>query len=40
MSALGTGAQGTALFASEWATHAREQLIRFLRDYQMGDERY
>jgi pimeloyl-ACP methyl ester carboxylesterase len=36
MSALGTGAQGTAIFASEWGGHAREQVLGFLRDYRVG----
>jgi pimeloyl-ACP methyl ester carboxylesterase len=36
MSALGTAAQGTAIFASAWGGHAREQVIGFLRDYRVG----
>ena len=34
MSALGTGAQGTAILGSEWGGHAREQVLGFLRDTQ------
>jgi hypothetical protein len=36
MSALGTEAQGTAIFGSEWGGHAREQVLGFLRDYRVG----
>ncbi len=36
MSALGTGAQGTAIFGSEWGGHAREQVLGFLGDYRGG----
>jgi hypothetical protein len=39
MSALGTAAQGTAIFASAWGEHAREPVIGFLRDYRMVEER-
>ena len=33
MSSFGTEAQGTAIFASDWAEHALEQALGFLRDY-------
>lgn len=33
VSSLGTTAQSTGLFASEWGSHAVEQTLLFLRDY-------
>lgn len=37
MSSLGTAAQGTGLFASEWAAQATEQMLGFFRDYRVAE---
>lgn len=36
LSSLGAGEQGTALFHGDWADHALEQTLAFLRDYRIG----
>jgi pimeloyl-ACP methyl ester carboxylesterase len=35
MSSLGTEKQGTAVFRSEWAMQAKEQMLGFFRDYRV-----
>jgi hypothetical protein len=37
MSSLGTERQGTAVFGSEWAMQAKEQVLGFFRDYRVAE---
>jgi pimeloyl-ACP methyl ester carboxylesterase len=37
MSSLGTERQGTAVFGSEWAMQAKEQVVGFFRDYRVAE---